>query len=289
MNSLSLGRYVPYDSFIHKLDARNKIYCLILLMVATFLGQANYAMTFLMIGVMFAFLLILLALTRTSFLALLKSLSGLWFMMLFLLIIYILIPSSTRQYPDWIAFRIGTFPVYYESLLEAAKILIRLMQMICLTMVFTSSTKPLEMTDAFEWYLLPLAFIGFPAHEVAMIISIALRFIPTILDDTKRIMRAQASRGVDFEHGGLITKIKAMVSLIIPLFVSSFVRSEELADAMECRAYDPKAKRTKYRKMKFTYRDLIAFVLVSGVAAIYIYLSVTKTDLFLLFFNLEVK
>lgn len=289
MASLTLGRYVPYGSFVHKLDARNKIYCLIVIMVAIFMPQANYAMTFTMVGVMFLFLLLLLALTHSSFLSLLKSLSGLWFMMLFLLIIYIFIPTSSHTYPDWIAFYIGSVPVYYDSLLEAAKIITRLFQMIALTMVFTSSTKPLEMTDAFEWYLIPLRYIGFPAHEVAMIISIALRFIPTILDDTKRIMRAQASRGVDFEHGHLLAKIKSMVSLVIPLFVSSFIRSEDLADAMECRGYDPKAKRTKYRKMRFSWKDLVAFVLVSALAALFITVSATHFDAYSFFFGVNVK
>lgn len=289
MNSLTLGRYLPYDSFVHRLDARDKIYCLIALMVAVFLPQTNYSMTFLMMGVMFVLLLVLLLSTHTSFLSLLKSLSGLWFMMIFLLVIYIFIPSSTHRYPDWIAFYLGSLPIYWDSLLEAAKIMVRLMQMIALTMVFTSSTKPLEMTDAFEWYLAPLSYIGFPSHEVAMIISIALRFIPTILEDTKRIMRAQASRGVDFEHGSIVTKVKAMVSLIVPLFVSSFVRSEDLADAMECRGYDPKKKRTKYRSMKFTYRDLIAFMITSAFLAFYIYSSVTGFDFFKFAFGMEVK
>jgi len=289
MNSLTLGRYVPYQSFVHKLDPRNKIYCLIVLMVAIFMPQINYAMTFTMVGIMFLFLLLLLALTHSSFLSFLKSLSGLWFMMLFLLIIYIFIPTSNQRYPDWVAFRIGDFPIYYESIFEALKILVRLMQMIALTMIFTSSTKPLEMTDAFEWYLTPLGALGFPSHEIAMIISIALRFIPTILDDTKRIMKAQASRGVDFEHGGLITKIKSMVSLIVPLFVSSFVRSEDLADAMESRGYDPKGKRTKYRVMHASVSDLFAFLFASAFAALFIYTSVTSFDAYSVFFGVNVK
>ncbi len=289
MSNLTLGRYVPYGSFIHKLDARNKIYCLILLMVAVFMKQVNYAMTFTMMGIMFLFLFVLLLFTHSSFLSLLKSLSALWFMMIFLLVIYVFIPLSSPKYPDWVAFYIGSFPVMWESLLEAAKILTRLFAMIALTMVFTSSTKPLEMTDAFEWYLLPLRYVGFPSHEVAMIISIALRFIPTILDDTKRIMKAQASRGVDFEHGSIITKIKAMVSLVVPLFVSSFMRSEDLADAMECRGYDPKAKRTKYRKMSFSYRDLIAFLFVTAFGVLFILCSALSFDAYSSFFGVIVK
>lgn len=289
MNSLTLGRYVPYNSLIHRLDTRTKIYCLIVLMVAIFMPQSTYAMTFTMMGIMFLLLILLLALSHSSFLSLLKSLSGLWFMLLFLLIIYVFIPTQTQKYPDWIAFKIGNFPIYYESLLEAAKIMLRLMEMIALTMIFTSTSKPLEMTDAFEWYLMPLHFLGFPAHEIAMIISIALRFIPTILEDSKRIMKAQASRGVDFEHGSLITKIKSMVSLIVPLFVSSFMRSEDLANAMECRGYDPKAKRSKYRIMHFSMRDLLAFLLISAFAAVYIASSVTSFDAYLFFFGVNLK
>ena len=117
--------------------------------------------------------------------------------------------------------------------------------MIALTMVLTSTTKPMDLTYAIEWYLTPLKLVKFPSHIVAMTLSIALRFIPTLLDETHRIMKAQASRGVDFDHGGLIKRLSAIVSLIIPLFVSAIGRSEELSNAMEARGYDPYGKRSR--------------------------------------------
>ena len=139
--------------------------------------------------------------------------------------------------------------------------------MIALTMVLTSTTKPMDMTYAFEWYMSPLKVIRFPAHEIAMTLSIALRFIPTLLEETERIMKAQASRGVDFNHGGLFKRFGAVIALIIPLFVSALERSEELANAMIVRGYDPRAKRTRYRLLKFSWRDLIAFIFIVGLFA----------------------
>ena len=152
--------------------------------------------------------------------------------------------------------------------------------MIALTMVLTSTTKPMDMTYAFEWYMSPLKLIKplrFLAHEIAMTLSIALRFIPTLLDETERIMKAQASRGVDFNHGGLFKRFGAVIALIIPLFVSALERSEELANAMIVRGYDPRAKRTRYRLLRFTWRDAIAFVLIAGLFAGIIVLFVFDT------------
>ena len=119
----------------------------------------------------------------------------------------------------------------------------------------------MDLTRGLEWGMTPLKAIKFPAHEIAMTISIALRFIPTILEETKRIMKAQESRGVDFVHGSIKNKFRAIISLIIPLFVSAIERSEELANAMEARGYDPKAKRTSFQKLKFHYNDLIGLLI----------------------------
>src|SRR5574344_116306 len=285
MSSMTLGRYVPYDSPIHKMDARAKIFSLIVLMVAIFMSYSTFAVTFTMAGIALIAIILLLAITHTSFLSLLKSLKSLWFMAIFLLLIYILVPHTS----NWVAFYIGSYAIYWDSILEAAKILLRLVLMIALTMVLTSSTKPLDLTAAFEWYLTPLKWIGFPSHELAMILSIALRFIPTILEDVTRIMKAQASRGVDFDHGSIKTKARAIISLIVPLFVSSFMRSEELADAMECRGYDPASKRTRYRVEKFRWLDLVETLIVSVFAALFIYVSVANINFYELFWGLTVR
>lgn len=287
MNNFSMGRYVPYNSFLHRMDPRAKIFCLVALMVAIFMDFGfSWTMTFTMDAIAAILILILLWSTHTALAQVLNSLKSLWFMAIFLLLIYILMPVSTS---NWVAFRLGSYPVYWDSILNAAKILLRLILMIELTMILTSSTKPLDLTYAFEWYLYPFKLIGFPSHEVAMTLSIALRFIPTILEDVERIMKAQASRGVDFSHGKIGAKFRAVVSLIVPLFVSSFIRSEELANAMECRGYDPKAKRTRYRQLAFGWLDLAETVFVGCFLALFIYISVTKFDAYSAWWGLSLR
>jgi len=144
--------------------------------------------------------------------------------------------------------------------------------MLALTLILTATTKPLDLTYALEWYMTPLKLIKFPTHEIAMTISIALRFIPTLLDETMRIMNAQASRGVDFEHGKIKEKITAILSLIVPLFMSAFQRSEELANAMEARGYNPRGKRTRYRNLAWHVGDsfslLFIVILTAGVITV---------------------
>jgi len=285
MASFALGRYVPYKSFLHRLDPRVKVFSLIVLLVAIFMPQVNFSMSFLIEGLIFILLLILLCVAHIRFSKLLKSLSSLWFMALFLLLIYILAPHSDYTH---IAFSVGSLDIYYESLLEAGRILLRLVLMMMAAMILTSTTKPLDLTSAFEWYLYPLKFIGVPTHVLAMIISLALRFIPTILEDVERIMKAQESRGVNFGRGHIFSKIKAIISLIIPLFVSAFTRSDELANAMECRGYDPNAKRTKYRKLSFRWWDAFELIIVALFVSGCITISVLNFDIFSFFWGLAV-
>ena len=153
------------------------------------------------------------------------------------------------------------------------------------------SSKPMDMTYAFEWYMTPLKPIHFPVHEIAMTLSIALRFIPTLLDETDRIMKAQASRGVDFNHGGIFKRFGAIIALIIPLFVSALERSEELANAMIVRGYDPKAKRTRYRLLRFSWRDIIAFLFIgaifAGIIVLFVFDRKSPVDLIQFFFHVQ--
>jgi len=281
MNQFSLGRYVPYDTFLHRLDPRDKILGVILLMVAIFLPITGWAMTFTMGGLAFLVTLILLYATKTSFLTILGSLKSMWLMIAFLLAIYVLMPHSNPTLG--VAWNLNGWIVYWDSFAEAGKIILRLIMMVELTMILTASTKPLDMTYAFEWYLTPLKLIRFPAHEVAMTISIALRFIPTLLDDTNRVMKAQESRGVDFKHGNPFKRLSALTSLIIPLFVSAFMRSEELANAMECRGYDPKAKRTRFRILKWKWFDWMGLIFSAAFLAFFLYVSISGWNVYALF------
>ncbi|MFA5235734.1 MAG: energy-coupling factor transporter transmembrane component T [Bacilli bacterium] len=273
MANLALGRYVPYDSAIHRLDPRLKLASLIVLMVGVFMKFANVPMNFIMYGLLFVVIIVLMGISHIKFSSLFKQLKALWIMITFLLIINTIVPNSGP-----IAFSIGTWNIYWNAIFQTAYIIIRLILMIGLTMVLTSTTRPLDLTYAIEWYLLPLKVIRFPTHEIAMTISIALRFIPTLLDETYRIMKAQASRGVDFISGKLSEKIRAIVSLIVPLFISAFQRSEELANAMEARGYNPSEKRTRYRLMHWRVPDSIGLLTTAILLGGLITIAVLKLD-----------
>jgi len=274
----SLGKYVPFDTWVHRMDARVKLAATIFIMVAVFFPMPTWSMTLLIQGALFLLITFILASTRTRLSSILTSLRSMWIMVLFLLIIYILVPKANNTLG--VAWTLNGWTVYWDSFAEAARVVIRLVMMIMLAMALTSSTKPLDLTYALQWYLSPLKPLHFPVEEVAMTISIALRFIPTLLEDAMRVMQAQSSRGVDFAHGNLWKRITGLTSLIIPLFVSSFIRSEELANAMECRCYDPREKRTKYRKLEFHVKDLFILLFVAAVAAAVIVTSAMKWDFF---------
>ena len=289
MSSMTFGRYSFRDTFIHRLDARNKILLMLLFMVGIFFQFQMWSTALIMSGVYILILLALMLISRVSLWSLIKSLGGLWMLIIFLMIIYIFVPSNNPKLG--VAFNIGTLEVHWDAFCQAGYIVMRLILMISLTMILTSTTKPMDMTYAFEWYMTPLKPIHFPVHEIAMTLSIALRFIPTLLDETERIMKAQASRGVDFNHGGIFKRFGAIIALIIPLFVSALERSEELANAMIVRGYDPKAKRTRYRLLRFSWRDIIAFLFIGGIFAGIIVLFVfdrkQPVDLIQFFFHVE--
>jgi energy-coupling factor transport system permease protein len=282
MKSIALGKYVPYDSWLHRLDPRLKIFLTIFFMVMVFLPFKTWSMTFLMGGILFLVALLLLIATRISFASMFSSLKSMWFMVVFLLVVYILVPQNINPTLG-VAWNINGWVVYWDNFAQAGKIVLRLLLMLEATMVLTSSTKPLDLTYALEWYLTPLKVVRFPSAEIAMIISIALRFIPTLLEDTIRVMKAQESRGADFRHGSIFKRVKNLTSLIVPLFASSFLRSEDLAYAMEARGYDPSAKRSRYRKSKWRLPDTFALIIGLLFAAGFIYMVAAKIDLFALF------
>jgi len=257
MMNIALGRYVPTNTIIHKIDPRTKILGLIALLVCIFLKIGFLGYVFMGIVI-----LILLILSKINILSIFKSLKTMWFMILFLTFFNVFIIKD-----GGIWFSIWGLDVYKGAIIQSVMIMVRLVYMISITTILTSTTKPLDLTYALEWYFKPLKIIHFPAHEIAMTISIALRFIPTLLEETEKIMKAQASRGVDLQEGKLKEKISAVVSLIIPLFISAFQRSEELANAMEARGYNPTGKRTRYRLLSFHIRDLFTLVFCLAIIA----------------------
>lgn len=250
MNNIALGRYMPLDSFLHKMDPRAKIMVLVLTMIAIFVPAG--AIGYIVIGV---FILIALLFSKLEISFALRAMKPIVWMMVFLAIVNILVIKTGTP-----LVQIGWFSIYSDSLSQTAYIAVRLAYMILLTTILTATTKPLDLTLGIEKLLKPFEKIGLPAHIIAMMISIALRFIPTLIEETQRIMNAQASRGVDFENGTLKEKVLSILSLIVPLFVSSFDRAEQLANAMEARGYDPNKKRTRYKVLKMTNRDYVGMV-----------------------------
>lgn len=240
MNNIALGRYLPLDSKVHAMDPRAKIMILLFVMIAVFIPAG--AIGYVVIG---AFILACLFLSKLQIRFALRAMKPIIWMMFFLLVINVLVIKTGRPWIEW-----GWFSVYSDAVFQTLYIAVRLMFMIVLTTILTATTKPLDLTLGIEKLLKPFEKIGLPAHIIAMMISIALRFIPTLIEETQRIMNAQASRGVDFENGSLKEKVMSILSLIVPLFVSSFDRAEQLANAMEARGYDPNKQRTRYKVLK---------------------------------------
>ena len=251
MSNFTLGRYIPIESLMHKFDPRAKIMAMLLLMVAIFMpsGFIGY------IGIALAILIGIYA-SKLNLKFFWKSMKPMFFMLTVLLVINILVVKTGDVFVT-----VGPLSIYWDALSQTGYIVIRLVLMVIITTLLTATTKPTDMTVALEDLMSPFRKIGLPANEVAMIISIALRFIPTLIEETQRIIKAQTSRGVDLDEGSITEKIMAVLSLIVPLFVSSYQRAEELANAMEARGYVPSRKRTRYRQLKMTLKDYLLIVL----------------------------
>ena len=266
MNNIALGRYIPLDSPLHKLDPRAKIVAMFALLLAIFIdtGSSGYAI----LGVI---ILIGVLLAKLQFNFIWKAMKPMLFMLVFLLVINLLVIKT-----GYVLLTIGPLTIYSDAVFQTLYITIRLILMINITTLLTATTKPMDLTIAIEDLLSPLKVIGVPAHDIAMMISIALRFIPTLLEESQRILKAQASRGVDLEQGSLKEKVTAILSLIVPLFVSSFQKADDLADAMEARGYDPGNKRVRYRQLKMRGNDyfLMIFcnVILAGMIVMKVYL-----------------
>ncbi len=264
---LSFGRYIPYNSLIHKLDPRLKLVMMIALISCIFFRQGYTGYIF--IGTV---VLILFVMSRLKFNMLWRLAKPIFFMVAFLFLIncFLLKPTSANIGHYWGGGTHGGvswFTVSEQACFQAIYLGIRIYFLIILTTILTSTTKPLDLTNALEDIMWPLKFVKFPVHIVAMIIAIALRMIPTLIEEAGRIMKAQASRGIDFRNGQIKDKVRSSVSLIIPLLVSAFQKAEDLAYAMDSRGYNPKSKRTRYRSYPFKAQDLVIFFLVIGFVA----------------------
>ena len=249
ISDITLGQYFPGTSVLHKLDPRTKIILATLFIVAVFLANNFVAFSILIIAT-----IALIAISGISFSVVLKGVKPIVFILIFtsLINLFLTVGEGEPLFSLWI------IKIYKEGIIRAVFMSLRVIILIIGTsMLLTYTTTPISLTDGIESLLHPLKLIGVPVHMFAMMMTIALRFIPTLIEETEKIMNAQKSRGADFTNGSLVKRAKALIPLLIPLFVSAFKRAEELATAMECRCYRGDKNRTKLVRLKYGFSDFL--------------------------------
>ena len=269
MREVSFGQYYPASSFVHKCDPRLKIVFLIAYIVAVFLAKNFYALG----ACAFVFLL-MAVFSGVPIKSLLRSVKAVLFLLAFTSLLNLFFHRGETVIWEWWIIKISKEAIYFTVFFA-----VRLFLLVLGSAVLTLTTTPVALTDGIESLLSPLKVIHFPVHELALIMSIALRFIPILTDETGRIMNAQKARGADFETGGLFKRVKAIIPILIPLLISAFRRADELGDAMDARCYSGSKVRTKYKKLTFTWRDGVALFLLCALFAGVILLRVYTTAL----------
>ena len=269
MRDVAFGQYYPAKSFVHKLDSRTKILFLIVYIVAIFMADNFYAL-----GAGALLFAVIAIASHVPFKSLLRSVKAIIFLLLFMSVLNLLLFEGGKPLYDlpkpwrWLI-------ITDKALYNAAFLASRLLLLVLGSSLLTLTTTPVSLADGIESLLKPLKILHFPVHELALIISIALRFIPILMDETGRIMNAQKARGADFESGNLFKRIKALLPILIPLLISAFRRADELGDAMDARCYAGSKVRTKYKKLTYGWRDLLSvFIgvsLLTGVILLRIY------------------
>lgn len=262
MDSMIIGKYVPGSSLVHRLDPRTKLITIFMFVCIVFF--ANNALTYALLGV---FTFGVVSLTRVPFHFLLKGLKPIIWIVLFTFLLHILM---TREGP--VLIDLGLIKIYQGGLVQGIFISLRFVYLILITTLLTLTTTPIEITDGMEQLLHPFKKLKLPVHELALMMSISLRFIPTLMEETDKIMKAQMARGLDFTSGPLKDRVKAIVPLLVPLFVSAFKRAEELAVAMEARGYQGGEGRTKYRKLVWTGKDTAVILTLVLLAVLLLFL-----------------
>ena len=266
LNDVTFGQYYPAKSFVHNMDPRAKLVLVIAYIVAIFLASNFYAL-----AAVTLFLVIAVIFSRVPFGRVLRSVKMILFVIIFTAILNLFFYSAgedAHMIWEW-----RFLSLSWESVINMIFLAMRLFLLVMGTSILTLTTTPVALTDGIESLLTPLKWIKFPVHELALIMSIALRFIPILIDETNRIIAAQKARGANFEKGGLISRAKAMIPVLIPLLVSAFRTAEDLGDAMDARCYSGAKGRTKYKKLTFTWRDLIGLLLVAGLITGIVFLN----------------
>lgn len=254
LRDITIGQYYPVQSKIHALDPRTKIILTFIYIITLFFVDQPIGY-----GIVLGTLYAVIKLSRVPIKYMLKGLKSILFILLFTLALNVLFTRGETIIYEW-----GIFAISMEGIIIAIKMGMRLVLLIIGSSILTLTTSPIELTDGIEALLNPLKKIGIPAHEIAMMMSISLRFIPILLEETDKIMKAQTARGADFESGNIVQRAKAMIPIMVPLFISAFRRAEELAMAMEARCYRGGEGRTRMNQLSYEQKDYYAFLL-SGI------------------------
>lgn len=257
LSDVTFGQYYPTQSFVHRMDPRMKLLALIAYIVLLFVANNFYALALCAILIIVA-----LAASHVPFGRVLRSVKGIIFILIFTAVLNLFFHGGEVLLVHW-----WIINIYLEGIIFTVFLILRLFFLVMASSVLTLTTTPVALTDGIESLLKPLKYIKFPVHELALIMSIALRFIPTLIDETNRIISAQKARGADFESGNIFKRIKAIIPILIPLLISAFRRAEELGDAMDARCYSGSKNRTKYKKLRFGWRDLVGFLLFAALIA----------------------
>ncbi len=256
LKDITLGQYFPGDTLAHRLDPRTKLLVTVLYITALFTAKSYLAY-----GLLILTLIAAVRISRVGARALFKGLKPVLFIIAFTALLNLFYTPGTELCRFWI------FRVTVEGVRAAVTMLLRITLLIMGTFLLTYTTSPIRLTDGMESLLGPLKRIGLPVHELAMMMSIALRFIPTLIEETDKIMSAQKARGADFETGSLMQRARALVPLLVPLFVSAFRRADELATAMECRCYHGGEGRTKLHVLRYAPRDYLVLTYYLALTA----------------------
>ncbi len=257
LKDVTLGQYYPAQSFMHSMDSRMKIIITVIFIMAVFFSASLAAF-----AACALFLITAIAFSGVALRNVIKSIKPILFLIIFSAVLNLLFYSQGNVIISFWIIRITDGAVRFTVLMA-----LRLSMLIMGSSLLTLTTTPVALTDGIESLLKPLKAIKFPVHELALIMSIALRFIPTLMEETDRIIQAQKARGADFESGNIIARAKALLPILIPLLISAFRRADELSDAMDSRCYSGAKGRTKMKRLKMTYRDYLAFFVSLNVFA----------------------
>ncbi|WJY27039.1 energy-coupling factor transporter transmembrane component T family protein [Sporosarcina trichiuri] len=261
MQKMIFGRYLPGNSFTHRLDPRSKLVFVFLFIVAVFL--ANNTVTY---AILLVFTMLVIAVSKIRLPFLLGGLKPILFLVVFTLFMHLFLTREGAVLVEW-----KFIKIYEEGLRQGIYISLRFLILVLMTTVLTLTTSPISITDGVETLLNPLKAVKLPVHELAMMMSIALRFIPTLMDETDKILKAQLARGSDISSGTIQQRIKAVIPLLVPLFVSAFKRAEDLAVAMEVRGYRGGEGRTRFRKLHWQAGDTAVMIVFALLCAVLVY------------------